>query len=86
MGVRETPPGVTVFGVVLSDGPPLAFCEVRAPAAPVGLAKEVLLEAMVFWGFRFHAEGGGMEPRVVIKRKSCAKKNRPNVFPRPGGF
>lgn len=48
MVVREMTPGVTVIRVVLSDGRPLALCNVWAPFLPVFFPFAVLLQTLFF--------------------------------------
>jgi hypothetical protein len=64
--VREVVPRIAVGGVILADGTPLPFAEIRPPAPPLRRAAS-LFEAPVLcrdarWSFDRH--GAGMVPRV----------------------
>jgi hypothetical protein len=49
--VGEEIPGVTVLAVILADGSPLSFAEVRPPLLPCGDPGAGVLESVVFAGY-----------------------------------
>src|SRR5205085_7069803 len=52
MVVREEVPGVAVLAVVLADGPPLSFTQVRPPLLPGSLLAAGLVQSDLFCGHR----------------------------------
>ena len=53
--VRQVAPGVAVGAVVLADGGPGAFADIRPPAAPAGAVVGGLADALVFGGWHVRA-------------------------------